>query len=305
MSFLFDYAEARLKRIGLGAAQIGMPYGVANQSGKPDRDTAFSILDTAGRTGVSVLDTAQSYGDSERLIGEYRAQAGASRFHIVSKLAAGHDYANADAVLKAVEISVRTLGQPLAALLMHDPSQLYRWNDGVGAAMNACVAAGLAEAAGVSIYTPEEFTCALGIPEIKVIQAPFNVLDRRLLLGGQLDDAIGAGKIVFLRSVFLQGLLLMASENVPERLNSARDVVQRWRDLCARHGINPAAAALKYARLRAPQCITLVGCEQPAQLLANVADLEGEGLPESLAQEIDALPIPPEHVVNPSLWKKA
>ena len=53
-----------VSELSLGTVQLGMSYGISNSTGKPDREEAFSILDTAAEEGITVLDTAAAYGDS-------------------------------------------------------------------------------------------------------------------------------------------------------------------------------------------------------------------------------------------------
>ena len=55
----------------LGTVQLGMNYGIANQGGKPDEQKSFSILRSALEGGVTALDTARAYGDSEEVIGRF------------------------------------------------------------------------------------------------------------------------------------------------------------------------------------------------------------------------------------------
>ena len=60
-----------ISELSLGTVQLGVSYGINNQSGKPDRTQAFGILDTALTNGISALDTAAAYGDSEQVIGQW------------------------------------------------------------------------------------------------------------------------------------------------------------------------------------------------------------------------------------------
>ncbi|MDI9391535.1 MAG: aldo/keto reductase, partial [Synergistota bacterium] len=53
----------------LGTAQLGMEYGRANTSGCPSEDEAMQILKAAVNLGVTHVDTARAYRDSERRIG--------------------------------------------------------------------------------------------------------------------------------------------------------------------------------------------------------------------------------------------
>ena len=58
-------------KLGLGTVQLGLPYGVANKKGKPDREAAMEILKTACQNGMDSFDTAAGYGESEAIIGEF------------------------------------------------------------------------------------------------------------------------------------------------------------------------------------------------------------------------------------------
>ena len=68
----------------LGTVQLGLPYGIANVAGKPDREQAFAILSAAVTAGVSTLDTAHAYGTSEDVIGDWLRSTG-GRIDIVTK----------------------------------------------------------------------------------------------------------------------------------------------------------------------------------------------------------------------------
>ena len=61
----------------LGTVQLGMPYGAANRTGQPPADEGIRIVRAAIERGVTHVDTARAYGDSERVVGEALAGAGA------------------------------------------------------------------------------------------------------------------------------------------------------------------------------------------------------------------------------------
>ena len=68
----------------LGGVQFGLPYGIANRTGAPDDGEMQAILALAESSGVTHLDTAAGYGDSEARIGStLRAD---SSLRIVTKL---------------------------------------------------------------------------------------------------------------------------------------------------------------------------------------------------------------------------
>src|SRR5690606_14637830 len=57
-------------RIGLGTVQFGLPYGISNKIGQPDKQEVIEVLKTARFLGISLLDTASAYGTAELLLGE-------------------------------------------------------------------------------------------------------------------------------------------------------------------------------------------------------------------------------------------
>ena len=73
-------------KVILGTAQFGMDYGINNTSGKITKSEAFDILNYAFLNGIKELDTASSYGDSEKVIGEYLNNHPKNRFIITTKI---------------------------------------------------------------------------------------------------------------------------------------------------------------------------------------------------------------------------
>ncbi len=56
-----------ISKLTLGIVQLGMEYGIANKSGKPDMEKALEILQTAINKGINSFDTANAYGNSEEV----------------------------------------------------------------------------------------------------------------------------------------------------------------------------------------------------------------------------------------------
>ena len=72
--------------LGLGTVQFGADYGVSNEGGKVPPQEVASVLASAERAGVVVLDTAAAYGDSESVLGS--ALWPDHRFRVVTKIPA-------------------------------------------------------------------------------------------------------------------------------------------------------------------------------------------------------------------------
>ena len=85
-----------------------------------------------------------------------------------------------------------------------------------------------------------------------------------------IGEALKLGKRVFLRSAFLQGLLLLDPVRLPDHMGFARATLKKWRGFCRSHGIAPARAALQFIRWAVPEAHLVVGCETPEQLEENL-----------------------------------
>ena len=68
-------------QIALGTANFGLQYGVKNQKQLPAEEVD-QILRTCRESGVTTIDTAIGYGDSQRALGE----AGCRDFDCITKL---------------------------------------------------------------------------------------------------------------------------------------------------------------------------------------------------------------------------
>ena len=135
---------------------------------------------------------------------------------------------------------------------------------------------------------------------------PFIVTKAANLDHSSLDalrrDLYGKG-----RSVYLQGLGCQAPARLDPRMEFARDTLEKFRGLCKKYGLSPAALALSYA-LSLPGVASLVlGSEKPEQVEQNAALLEqAVALSDAQMSEIRAsLLDTPARVLNPSMWFNA
>ena len=56
--------------ISIGTAQLGMKYGVASNHSKMKIEDFSKILDHSKKKNIKYIDTAMTYGDSEKIIGD-------------------------------------------------------------------------------------------------------------------------------------------------------------------------------------------------------------------------------------------
>jgi aryl-alcohol dehydrogenase-like predicted oxidoreductase len=288
-----------MQRVALGTAQFGMNYGVSNASGKVDRTEVASILVSARANGIDTLDTAIVYGDAEERIG----QLGIADWRVVSKLPPlPPEQAGIETwVEQQVTGSLQRLRiQRLYGLLLHRASDLLSAQGRrLHAALESARDRGLVEHIGVSIYDPSILEAIAGSFSIGIVQAPLNVLDRRLVSSGWLDRLSKMGIEVHARSAFLQGLLLMNSSTRPPYFDRGETVLGEWERFLVESSQQATSVCLDFVLSHAAIKRVVVGVESLRQL-------------SELIQPRPAAPPPPAsmassdpHLIDPSLWKLA
>ncbi|MCC7410168.1 MAG: aldo/keto reductase [Gammaproteobacteria bacterium] len=240
-------------KIGLGTVQLGMPYGIANHAGQVPADRACAIVARAFAAGVQVFDTAADYGDAESILGA--ALAPGERLRVVTKLPRlPADIAETAAIERwardTLARSLRRLRRTrLAALLVHHASDLLGTR---GAQLYAGLLAlkheGQVAAIGASVYAAQEIEALLARYALDIVQLPLNLLDQRLVRGGQLQRLRAAGVEIHARSLLLQGLLAMPGDGPPAAwLDPWRTLLRAFRAAAGAEGLSPLQAAIGFA----------------------------------------------------------
>ncbi len=286
-----------LSKLALGTVQFGLPYGVANQQGQVRRDQASLIIERARLAGIRTLDTAIAYGTSEQVLGSMDL----SDFDIVTKLPAlPDDCTDVDAwVASQLDQSLARLSvASVNGLMLHRPGQLLEARGAeLFQAMQSQRDQGRVERIGISIYAPAELDALCDRYHFDLIQAPFNIMDDRLAESGWLDRLHALGTSLHVRSVFMQGLLLMPEGTRPETFDRWTDRWQVWQTWLDDVGLTPLQACLRHA-LSVPQIEkVIVGVDSPTQL-AEIIDAAGGHCPT----RPNAIGCTDEALLNPSLW---
>jgi aryl-alcohol dehydrogenase-like predicted oxidoreductase len=255
-----------LSSLALGTAQFGSPYGIANRAGRIPRADAIAILERAYTSGVATLDTAIDYGQAEQELGEI----GVAGWQVISKLPAVPDScSNVSAwVRNSVQGSLARLRIPrLYGLLLHRPQQLLESHGlELYRALIELREAGMTEKIGVSIYDPD-ILAKLGAGfQVDIVQAPFSIVDRRLANSGWLDKLHAAGTEVHVRSIFLQGLLLMKRGDRPAKFAPWQSLWDRWDKWLECEGLSALQGCLQSVRSQPGIDRIVVGIDNIGQL---------------------------------------
>lgn len=286
-------------KLALGTVQFGLDYGVANQRGRIPQNEAAQIIALARAKGIRVLDTAIAYGDSEEVLGNI----GVQNADVITKLPAFPDECTDIRawVRQQVEGSLRRLKvDKVHGLLLHRPAQLAQARGHeLYEAMNSLKAMGKVDKIGISIYRPDELKPILPAMKIDIVQAPFNILDRRLISSGWMDQLVAQGVELHVRSVFMQGLLLLSNAQRPRYFRRWDALWTQWEQWLTEQRLSPLQACLRYAAGFAAISKIVVGVDSAAHFEAIAEAASGPMPPVP-----DALQSSDEDLLEPTRWKR-
>jgi spore coat polysaccharide biosynthesis protein SpsF len=300
----------------LGTAQLGMQYGAVNRSGKPSRPLAVAMVRHAIAHGVTAMDTARAYGDSEEVLGEALAAELRSCVKVITKLSALDSLSRGAApaeVRGAVEGSVQRSCNALRTdrldtLLLHRWRHYRAWKGVAWDRLLKFREQGKISALGVSVSRPEDVMEALQEPMVQHIQVPVNLLGWRWNEAG-LDCAIAdrPDVVVHARSALLQGILIHPASHWPVVEGFDADGCVRQLEAIASRFERESIADLCFAYVRSQPWVhsVVVGCETMEQLDEDLRLFRLPKLSAAQCNELErALPRAPDALRNPAKWNR-
>ncbi|MBU3597320.1 aldo/keto reductase [Polynucleobacter bastaniensis] len=284
-------------KLALGTAQFGMQYGVANSIGQPSEVEVKEILQIASSHGINTLDTAIAYGDCEERLG----RIGVPNWQIISKLPAfASDTSNIyEEVRSVIQGSLQRLGvDQIYGLLLHRPEQLLEKNgEDLYRALEQVKKDGLVHKIGISIYDPASLEIILPSFNFDLAQIPFSPFDQRVIFSGWASRLKSLGIELHVRSIFLQGLLLMENGKRPNQFDRWSPLWRRWHEWLQDMNITALQACLGFVASFPQIDRILVGVENTNQLLEIIEGVQRPALAipdEFYSTDLD--------LINPANW---
>jgi aryl-alcohol dehydrogenase-like predicted oxidoreductase len=244
----------------LGTAQLGLNYGISNQKGQPSIDQARLLLQSAKDLGINLLDTAFAYGNSEQIIGDIQI----NELEVISKmpdLSNLYQSKNSENLSQYIDNSLKNTKQKkLHAYLLHTVDNLDYGGLSIWNKMLEFKDLGLTKKIGYSLYRPAQLDLYFDRFKPDVVQIPMNIIDRQFLKSGWLKKLKDHGVEIHVRSVFLQGLLLMDLNSQLKRFPTYEKVWKLFSDELK----NSNSSALTY-------CLSFVkGIEEVDEIVVGV-----------------------------------
>lgn len=308
------FHQYKVSQLSLGTIQLGMDYGIANASGAPDRDAAFSILDFARRSGINTFDTARTYGKAEEVIGQYFHQTPLTDDLIISKFK--YDWTAKISVEEAWKRTHESVKQSIQQLgLSSIPLVLYHQGPDepmeevqriVPTLMARLKETGAIERSGISLYYSKDARHLAETEDFEAIQIPLNLLDHDVVKDGTIRALSEKGMLVFVRSVFLQGLFFRNPDELTGTLTKATPYLKQIRQLARDHRMTVAEMAFGVIRDFPELHSLVVGAENKEQIETNIQLLSGPAPSDQLRMELESIVKNiPIDVITPGRWQSS
>jgi aryl-alcohol dehydrogenase-like predicted oxidoreductase len=289
-------------KIGLGAVQFGMSYGVSNKHGQTTREQIIKILELAQKNGIKVLDTAPSYGNSEDILGEV---VNNNDWKLVTKIPHFSDNclnsSHANQLQESFNRSLFNLRKKnIYGLLLHSCDDLLKpGGELLFQKMEYLKSIGMVKKIGVSLYDGQQIDQLLDNYPIDLVQLPVNIFDQRLIKGGQLAKLKKYNVEIHARSIFLQGFLLMPPNNIPPWFDPIRGVLESFHKEAKKRNMSVLQLALSFVQSIDEVDKVIIG----VNTLKQLKEVVDAALIRVNTMELSYMSIDDPEFINPVNWK--
>lgn len=158
---------------------------------------------------------------------------------------------------------------------------------------------------GVSVYYPDEAKICIESPYVDFMQLPSSIFDQRMKNEGVFDLALKNGSTqIHSRSAFIQGLILMNEEEIPDFLSGAKPIIRKIDELCKKHNISRIKLAMLYVKQFDAISHLVFGVDNIVQLKENIEIFEEDfsnDILNEIGKEFENIKT---DIMMPSLWVK-
>lgn len=249
----------------LGTANFNGNYGIA-QKKNLELAQIEEILSFAQANNLNHFDSASSYGNSQKILG--RLLENSNLVQIDSKIG-NQECGTVESILKFVQKTLTELKiSKLSTLYLHDANSLL--GDNKSSTKNGLIKIlemGLADHIGVSVYTLNDLLdCKKELTALSRFQVPENICDRRLSHSEEMLELARDNNVFNIRSIFLQGLLLMPIEDIPKSLSESRKSINDLELYAKKEHVKRIDLCIAYAKSISWASKIIVGVESKNQL---------------------------------------
>lgn len=233
-------------KLVVGSAQLGMNYGLFNNK-KISFKEFKKIEKLVLKSKINFIDTATSYGDSEKIIGNSKLK----KLHIITKIKIPNkkNIIIKNWLLKEISKSLSKLKiKKIYGVLIHDYKDLIgKHGKKYLLSLQELKRRNIIKYIGISVYEPLEIKKIWNFWKPDIIQIPFNPIDNRILDSGWVNILKKFKVKIYARSIFLQGLLI--NEDSSFKINkNFKIILNKYKNWCFRNNISLIQGCLHFVK---------------------------------------------------------
>jgi aryl-alcohol dehydrogenase-like predicted oxidoreductase len=307
-------------KIGLGTAQLGLPYGNKAKMELMSLTDAAEIVDVALNHKVAFFDTAIGYGQSEERLGLLNVKERSPSTVLATKIPAVEKGIWSDQGLFLEWVSNHIL-ESLKRLKItrHELLQFHQCevefltHPSVKYVFGRLLEMPEVQSIGVSVYFMGQALAALDTKFVTWLQVPVNIVDRRFLADDFLSLVKSTGIKLIARSSFLQGILVPQADLPPvKRIGELQELKSLALSACQQMGtplsLDEVALQFLFSNHADNVDVILIGVDSAEALRHNLAIINRAKAPLSvrdLALFDRAMNFAAEReLFNPGNWNK-
>jgi len=282
-------------KLVLGTVNFGMKYGYLGENIQLENSTTFDLIEFAIRENICFFDTAQDYGESEKVIGQFLRLRKSDSVKVITKFLATNEASN------PVAESLSKLGlKSIYAVLFHSFDNYLRHPESIQK-IQADQEAGRVEKIGFSLYLPSDLKLLLDSDiSFEILQIPYSVFDRRFEpFFFQLREK---GVEIHARSIFLNGLFFQNPTELGSHFDKVRSALAKIRRLSDTSHVSIATLCLNFVSQSEFIDKLVVGVRSIKELQENLEALRSGPALQNWRKSLSDLRCGDQDILHPHEW---
>jgi aryl-alcohol dehydrogenase-like predicted oxidoreductase len=283
-----------MQKLVLGTANFGDDYGISKKLRLSTQEVDEILNWALGK--IEELDTSEDYKGSHKAISKH-----ANNFKITTKINLNQLGSINDLALKVINICEEIGIEKIERVLLRPHAADPNFTLDAVKELEKLRSIGLIASLGLTIYETKEMDYFMGVLDVPItFQVPLNLLNRSFQEQITSNPIRYQGFNFYVRSIFLQGLVLMDPEDIPHHLTEASETIRSLNDKLTKLGSSTLEATFAFIRNQNWVTGTVVGVTSLNELKTNLNVFEEkEEIDWSFLQD---LPYPPARVLDPRRW---
>lgn len=262
------------KKLCIGSAQFGTKYGVSNRHGKIKKKELDKLFFILKKEKIKFLDTSIDYRNCEKILNKLNLE----NIEVISKIPKIPKKCldiNKWIENKVVSSLKKINKKSFYAILLHNPDDMLSNKAHIiyKSLINLKKSKKIKKI-GISIYDFESSIRILKKFNFDILQCPYNVIDRRLENSRYMNFFKKKKVEIHVRSVFLQGLLLMKKR--PSKFDKWAKLFKIWDRMNKNNMLQSALNAINFVLKNKNINKIILGFENSNQLKSILENFQNK-----------------------------